>query len=373
MMSSVSSALREIKRGPASPAVLVFIISALVVGVTIWRAGGDALVLARIGTRYFKADPSGSEGYDGQFVYYIARQLDPKQVSPLLDVPAYRYQRILLPLLGRLFSFGRADLIPWTLVVINLLSLSMGTWIVGKMLAGWSISAWYSLVYGLWAGFLLALIVDLPEPLAFGLVGAGLLAHNRRHEEFAWVFFGLALFAKEVTILFIGALLFSYLLQRRWRDAIGLTLVGVLPFLIFQVWLWSTFGRLGIGSGGAMSTSFEVIPYMGLFRIGQTSIIYFLAMMVVFGPTIVLPSAWGIWKSMRLWVSGERGVLIGGLFLNGLAIAAMPFSTFRETGGILRFACGLVLALLLFAGRYRTSKVLNYTLFWLVLNVFLLK
>jgi len=51
----------------------------------------------------------------------------------------------------------------------------------------------------------------------------------------------------------------------------------------------------------------------------------------------------------------------------------LPFSTFRETGGLLRFACGLVLALLLFAGRSQSKRALNYTVFWLALNAFLLK
>jgi hypothetical protein len=59
--------------------------------------------------------------------------------------------------------------------------------------------------------------------------------------------------------------------------------------------------------------------------------------------------------------------------LNCLAIVFLPYSTFRETGGLLRFSCGLVLATLLFASRYQLRRVLNYSRLWLVLNVFLLK
>jgi hypothetical protein len=40
---------------------------------------------------------------------------------------------------------------------------------------------------------------------------------------------------------------------------------------------------------------------------------------------------------------------------------------------LLRFACGLVLAVLLVAARLRLIPVLNYCWLWLVLNVFLLK
>jgi hypothetical protein len=146
-----------------------------------------------------------------------------------------------------------------------------------------------------------------------------------------------------------------------------------LPYALFQSWLWIVFGAPGLGSGGALATPFELIPYLGLLRIGAYSLPYLLAMLLVFGPTVVLPSIWGIWKGARQWLSGERNLFVACLFINALVIAFTPFSTFRETGGILRFACGLVLALLLYCGRYRMRRILNYTPFWLVLMVFLIK
>ena len=109
---------------------------------------------------------------------------------------------------------------------------------------------------------------------------------------------------------------------------------------------------------------------MGVLRIGAYSLVYLLAMLVVFGPTVIWPAIWGIWQSIKTWLRGERNMVVLSLFLHGLAIAVMPFSTFREPGGVLRYACGLVLGLLLYAARYRQVKVLNYSAFWLVLNVF---
>ncbi|MEO0562413.1 MAG: hypothetical protein AAF125_09875, partial [Chloroflexota bacterium] len=69
----------------------------------LWVAFGTPLVWVTLGER---AEPLGipetaiyhAEGYDGQFTYFIAR--DPAGAAPLIDVPAYRYQRILLPALG---------------------------------------------------------------------------------------------------------------------------------------------------------------------------------------------------------------------------------------------------------------------------------
>jgi len=87
----------------------------------------------------------------------------------------------------------------------------------------------------------------------------------------------------------------------------------------------------------------------------------------------VLPALWGVWVGAKRWLSGETGVVVFALLLNSLVIPFLPFSTFRETGGLLRFACGLVLSVILTASRYRMWKVLNYSQLWLVLNVFLLK
>jgi hypothetical protein len=357
----------------AAPALVMFLVSVLLLAAVIIRAGGDPLAMARLGTQFSQGDPNGSPGYDGQFIYYIARQPVPQRVAGYLDVPAYRYQRILLPLLARLLSFGNTKLIPWILVLWGAISISAGVWAVSELMAYWGVSRWYALVYGLYAGFLLSLIVDLPEPLAYGLVAISLLLLERGHRWAGWTALSLAVFAKETTLLFVAGVLFVYLFQRRWRDVVGLISLALVPYVIFQGWLWTVFGAPGIGSGGALSTPFEIIPYMGLFRIGFYSVAYLLAMLLVFGPAVILPSIWGIWKGARYWLAGERNIYVACLFINALIIAFTPFSTFRETGGILRFACGLVLALVLYCARYRMRKILNYSLFWLVLMVFLIK
>lgn len=356
-----------------SPAFVTLLVAVLLVSTAIALAGGDPLALARIGTRFSQADLQGSEGYDGQFVYYIALQPSPTAVAARLDAPAYRYQRILLPLLARTFALGSPALVPWVLPLIGILALTIGTWALSELLVGWGTSRWYALVYGFWAGFSLALVVDLPEPLAYGLVVCGILALERNRDWLGWCLMGLAVFARETALLFVAAALAAYLSQRDFRRAAGLALVSLAPFMLFQAWLWTVFGQPGLASGGAMATPFEIIPYMGLLRIGQVSMVYLLAMSVVFVPTVVLPSLWGVYSATLRWLNGEKNLIVAALFVNALVIAFTPFSTFRETGGIIRFATGLVLAVLLYAGRYQQRRVLNYSLFWVVLNVFLIK
>jgi len=364
----------------AHPAVVVLFTQLILLAWVIAAAGGDPLSLARLGTHYSANIPLDAggvpleiEGYDGQFNYYIGRDPRPQVAAPYLDVPAYRYQRILLPLLGFLFSGGNEALLAWILPVLLLLAHTLGTWAVAELMHEYGVSRWYALSYGLFAGFSLALRLDLAEPLAYALVALALLAGVRHRLPLSWGFYALALFAREVTLPFVVAQLLAELFQRRWRQVAGLAIFALLPFGLFQLWLWQVFGQPGLGSGGAMATSFEWIPYMGLWRIGLYSPLYLLAMGVVFVPAFVIPSAWGIWQAFVKWTNRDRNVLVLGLFLNALSIAVLPFSTFRETGGLIRFACGLVLSVLLYAARYRQLRILRYSFFWLVLSIFLFK
>jgi hypothetical protein len=336
-------------------------------------AGGDPLALARLGTQYSQGDPGGSEGYDGQFVYYIAQDPAPDSVKGRLDVPAYRYQRILLPLTSRFLSLGNPEWIPWTIPLAGLVSQIIGTWLVGILLLGWGVSAWYALVYGLWAGFTLAVRLDLPEPLAYALVVGAILSSLRGRRWLTWILYGLAIFAKEVTAIFLAVQLIDYLGRRRWRDAVGLVTIGCLPFLLFQGWLWGAFGEVGLGSGGANATSFEAIPLLGFVKVAAADRTVFLVYLLVFGPFILFPTIWGLWQGMKNIRAHSLDLVALFLAANSLIILFLPFSTYREPGGLLRFCGGLVLAFLLYTASTKRTRLLNYSLFSMALNVFLIE
>jgi hypothetical protein len=198
----------------------------------------------------------------------------------------------------------------------------------------------------------------------------------------AAILFGLALFAKETTLLFWAAVVMSelgvFLTGRRSRARCESGSISVPPgflvslfsggaFLVWQLTLWRVFGRPGLGSGGAMATPFEPIPFMGLWRIGQVKPEALLLFVVIFGPTVLLPILWALVISVRdlarrRW-EGETLALL----LNAGALLFLPFSTFREPLGLVRAATGLVLAVVLYAVRNRLLRPLNYSLFWIAL------
>lgn len=370
MEKNYQSLNTNIKNIFINPAVVAILILIVVAGWVIMQAEGDPLALAQIGTKFSQGLADGTEGYDGQFIYFIANDLNPDTVKVHLDVPAYRYQRILLPLLARIISLGNVQIIPWAILGINIIAHGVGTWVLTLMFKQWGINQWYALVYGGWVGIGLATRLDLPEALAYSLVIVALWAYIRPKPFITWICLGLALFAKEVTVIFLLAFLCIEFYEKNWRRLIGLSAISCIPFAFFQMWLWRQFGQFGIGSGGAMATPFEIIPYMGLLRIGKYSLIYLLMMTIVFGPGVVFPSLWGVITTIKKWIHKERNIFIVALFINCLAIVFMPFSTFRETGGLLRYSTGLVLSLMCFTAYYRLTKPLNYSLLWLVFNIF---
>lgn len=333
----------------------------------VWRLanlGWNPLELFELGTRYSDGITDGTIGYDGQFSYYIASDPNPDRASPHLDVPAYRFQRILYPALARGLALGRQALLPSTMVIAALAAHWAGTWAVATLINDQALNPWYSLSYGLWVGLVAPIGLGLGEPLAYALAAGGWLARTRHRFMLSAALFGLAVLAKETTLVFLVAAIIAELVERRNSRTLAAYLVSLGTVAAWQAWLWVTFGRPGLGSGGAMATPFEWIPFMGLFRIGNVNANALVLYLVIFLPTIVLPTVWGLVASVRSLWQGERGAESWSLLGNSVAIMVLPFSTFREPLGLVRVASGLVLAVLLFSAANRLIRPLRYSLFW---------
>ena len=297
--------------------------------------------------------------YDGQFVYYIAQELRPALVAPRLDVPAYRYQRILLPLLSRIACTGKATCLQWAIYAWNALShlLAVG------LLAGWLLrhghSPWWAFVgYGLWPGLTVAFLAGLPEPLTYAWVIVALIAAEHKRPAAMALAYTLAILAKEVALLFIiGHGLWAIWQQQR-TQAFWISL----PLLIFLGWqgmLLHWFGRLGIGSGGAGSTGWALFPLGGLIEIGLYSPLLLAIYTLLFTPVwipAVLALPWSLTLGKPIKASLETFLFL----VNALPVLFLPLSTFREPAAVLRVGTGLQLAFMLFALTYQRQNTLRW-------------
>jgi hypothetical protein len=347
-----------------SPTLVVALFLLAYLGATLLRAHGDPLTFAQIGEGFVGGVPKGHPGYDGQFSYWLALDPRPSAATAHFDVAAYRYQRLLYPLLARLLALGQPVLIPWMLVLVNFFAQVAGTRLVEAWLVAYGVNRWFAVSYGLWAGLLAAVRLDLAEPVCFALVAASFVAQLRGRYWLGAALLGLAVFAKETALVFLAAQLLWAVVARRRRLALALALAAV-PFALFQLLLWRWFGAIGLASGGADATSFEWLPFMGLMRVAGVSIPAFVLLSFVLVPLIVAPAVWALAAALRRFWNREWEPVIVALIANALLMVVTPFSTFREPLGIIRLATGLVLATILYAGRVRSRRGLLLALLWL--------
>lgn len=354
------------------PSIVVTVLCLIYVAVILIANNGDPLALVTIGTQFSEGISEangGSEGYDGQFNYYIIR--DPNTAAQFIDVPAYRFQRILLPALGMALSFGQEALIPWVLLLIGIVSLAAGTALMEHLLVEQGVSRWYALVYGLSIGIFSSVRLSLSEPLGYALVLGGIVLAQREKWLLSAVVFALAALAKETTILIPAAYGLYWLYKREWVKAIVFGAITLAPFIIWQFILYMRLGTFGIGSGGAKGTPFEIIPFMGVARIvtevpAEARLPVTLIFGLLLGLFVLTPTIWALRRCWRDFRRGEWTIYTFLLFTTSVIMLFVPFSTYREHLGILRFIIGLQIAVLLYAAHTHNTRVLRNSTIWIM-------
>ena len=122
-----------------------------------------------------------SAGYDGQFYYRLA--LDPANWNAtafgIAMDQSYRYTRIGYPVLAWLLSAGQHQLVPATLVVINLLGVAAMAVLGGMFARDSGRHAWWGLAFVAYFGLVISVGRDTAEPVAEACMLGGLLAYRR--------------------------------------------------------------------------------------------------------------------------------------------------------------------------------------------------
>ncbi len=185
-----------------------------------------------------------SDGYDGQFYYRLA--LAPTAATGAafgvtLDHPAWRMQRIMLPLLARLVAGGQARAVPGALFAVNLAGVFCVGWLAMRIARArqWKLIVPVAIVA--WPGLLIALTHDTTEILAAALLLGGIATWMARRFAAAALLFAAATLTRETSILVIAGLLLCAAWRlawprdgaRRWREAAWAT-AALVPFLAWQ-------------------------------------------------------------------------------------------------------------------------------------------
>jgi hypothetical protein len=294
--------------------------------------------------------PADNVGYDGQFNYYIA--IDPAHARYYVGDPGYRYGRILYPMAARLLALGRADLTPYTLILVNWLALAGGTLALASWLARKHLSPWFALVFGLYPGLFVGLHRDLTEPLAYALVALAVYNFDfggRRRVPWAGLCFALAVLTRESAAIFPVAYGLA-LLCRGWRGASWRPAGLFLGLALGPIVLYKGFLLLWLGSfGGRKTAAPEHFPLRGLLSFWplppeQINVLF----------TVVLPGfvvgTLAVWSLRRRWWRPEFWALLVNILVFIVALNRSSYVEYQAAG---RIATGVVLAALLCLPRFQ--------------------
>jgi hypothetical protein len=200
---------------PRWVAAVAAVASALVAGARIVVAAhGNVATFIIVGSNHVRAHlPSGvpvtsGQGYDGQFYYRMA--LGPVNFNHTaygirMDTLS-RFERISYPALSWLVAGGRSWLVPWSLVVVNVIGLACLA-ALGAVIAKESgRHSWWGLLLPGYFGFVWVLSRDLAEIVTATFVVAGVVALRRNRFVLAATAFSAAVLSRETALLVVAVL-----------------------------------------------------------------------------------------------------------------------------------------------------------------------
>jgi len=290
-------------------------------------------------------------GYDGQYYYAIA--VDPANASDYItgSKAGYVYSRPVFPAVSRIVALGRVELVPYTMLLVNLGAVLLGTLAVAGWLRRNGSSPWLSVLFGLYPGLVFSVFRDLTEPLAYGLVAIALWLFDPKDRQrvlMAGAILALAALTRETVVVFSlvaavalfatgavdGQRLWSW---SRWRAPSGFLVLTVAPLL---VWKAIVAAVLDVFTQETPGGAAALIPFYGIASYWPWDAQHILVVTAVIAPALL-----AVLLALRLLAgSGPRlyGVL---LILNAAAfVVFLPSAVYVDFGAAGRAATGLVLA-----------------------------
>ncbi|MCK4859048.1 MAG: hypothetical protein KAS87_00630 [Candidatus Omnitrophica bacterium] len=198
-------------------------------------------------------------GYDGQAYYYAAS--DPFIKTDFHRIDLKKYQRFLYPFLAHILAFGRRSLLPYSLLIVNIFSILIGTLFLSFLLKKRGISVWYSLIFALGIGNIIALQYDLTTPLYLCLILIGIYFYEEKKTTLTALFFSLALLTREIAGLIILVFLIYEFFGKRYKNSLVIAL-SFIPFILLQFFLYQRLGKIPfLGSSGHLT-----LPFAGIMQ-----------------------------------------------------------------------------------------------------------
>jgi hypothetical protein len=309
---------------PAAGALAGFLFALVVVSVQLARAGGDVSAFVRAAPPWAdaRAAPAelrvGEHGYDGMFYWRLARDPFTDRATDhgvTLDLPAYRQQRILYPLLAWAVSAGDAQRTAAALVAVNVAAVTALGWIGAVAARRAGRHALWGALFAAQPGAVVTLSADLTEAVAAALVLAGAVLLRAGRSGGAGAALALAALARETTALFTLASAATTALRAPGRLRVAAPLA--IPLLVLLAWQAFLAARWGGPAAGQAGPAFDP-PFLGLLAAawlnaerleGGTALVWGASLAFVLA-TVVIGA-----RSLRTALPHERAAWLGYLAL----------------------------------------------------------
>ena len=194
-------------------------------------------------------------GYDGQQFLSIA--LDPflQDLDTLasLDHPAYRYRRILYPLLSYFLGFGNAQIIPYVMVAINAIAILLIIWVTGLYFKSYSANVNQALFVLAIPGVWIVLSLSTSDLLAGLFFVSAFYFYQNNKPIYMSLMVSLGCLTRETLLLLWISLVFSAMWQKKdsYFKYLGLALIPPLAWNIYVILLGLN-GAPGTGNFGTL-------------------------------------------------------------------------------------------------------------------------
>ena len=204
-----------------------------------------------------------SVGHDGRFFFVQANDpwvVDPANNGKILDRPVYRSQRMLYPLIAGGFGLFDANTIVWSLLLVNVAAMGLGTFVTSRLALQLGGSPWWGLAFVANFGLLFTLTNDDAGIVAAALaLWAVAKIHDGQLQFAVALLAGAALTREVMLVCALGLAIWLWLTGR--RKAAVYTLV--VPTVVTGAWFLYVRAQLGPDDAATAEIG---LPFVGLAR-----------------------------------------------------------------------------------------------------------
>jgi hypothetical protein len=277
---------------PRWVAGIIGVLSAVVAGARVLVAGHrNVASFIVLGVDHVRGRvPAGvpittGQGYDGQFYYRMA--LSPfnfhHSAHGIRMDTLSRFERITYPAFSWLVAGGRSFIVPWSLVIVNVIGLACLGALGATIARDARRHTWWGLLLPGYFGFVWVLSRDLAEIVTATFVVAGVLALRRDRTVLAACAFSVAVLSRETALVVVVLLALERPLSALWHRVVtgpgrfapspgpgavdggfAPAITWSLPIVVFVA--WQLVVRLATGSWPLLTSGQRNlgVPFVGL-------------------------------------------------------------------------------------------------------------